>query len=78
MFHSRFYFIYKQYELDQCFPTVLVRGTLAKFCIYLAAPIDGQMGIKIKKRHQLATPLATPLATAQGTLVCRGSPVGNH
>ena len=32
------------------FPNLfLVRGTLAKLCRYLAAPLDGQIGKKIKE-----------------------------
>ena len=52
----------------------LLRGTLTKFSRFSAAPLDGQIGIKIKELYLLAA----PLAPAHGTLVCRGTPVGNH
>ena len=46
----------------------LVRGTLNKLYRYLAAPLDGQIGIKIKKLYYLAA-LKTPV---------RGIPVRNN
>ena len=52
----------------------MVRGTLTKFCRYLAAPLDGYIGIEIKELYYLVA----PLAPANGTLMCRSCPVGNH
>ena len=52
------------YDPCQCFPTLLVCGTLNKFCRYLVAPLGGEIGIHIKELYLLTV----PLAPAHGTL----------
>ena len=42
--------------------------------VHLAGPLDFQIGMKIKELYLLAA----PLAPANGTLMCRGTPVGKH
>ena len=55
------------------FPNLfLVCGTLTKFSSYLAAPVDGKMGIKIKEFYKLGA----PLAPAHGTLSATASRLG--
>ena len=43
-------------EIDyrKCFPTFLVRSTLSKLCRYLAALLDGKIGIKVKEINSFA------------------------
>ena len=72
------YYLTAKWPIDNykaVFPNLIwVRGTLTWLCRCLAAPLDGQIGIKMKRLN----PLAAPLAPVHGTSVCRGIPVGNH
>jgi len=66
-------FIYNN-PLCQCFRTFF--GSRHPYIVFkiFGGTLASLIGIKIREMQQLAV----PLALVHGTLVCRGTPVGNH